>query len=734
MVFDTGPQFWNLEPGNLAKLSSLAERIGGDTILKKVRGASSHGGGVQLTPDAKSYALLEAFLTPYLQNQTGTQTPQTTQESAALTYRRASLMLTGTIPVDFPPLESEADLDTALGRLFEDKHFYEFIKRGANDRLLTRSINSTYSLDFYLTHYYPMYSAILKQSAQPLEFQKSVSRELGEAPLELISHVVRNNRPYTEILTANYAMVSKNTAAVFEANLSPEQDQYLPSKDEGQMVSGTENPVPSADWEMSNKAFAEPVGILNSLGFLQQYQSNATNRNRARARWTYQHFLGIDIENSSSRNIDASVLIDVQGGIPSRLACKVCHDRIDPVAGAFQRYGARGTYLDGAFGLDTLDWAYKRTSFYAAGDTWYRSMLAPGFEGTDFNLGDNIQNKDPLRVLAESITAHPKFAEGTIKFWWPALFGEELLPYHLNDDQLALRQQWLIAAAADFRDGGYNLKSLMASLIKSPFFRSISTDTNPYKSDRRLLTPEELRNKTKTLTNYDDVRLTKDWLILYGGIDSYNVETRQRSFSTMMLQAAKLHASDASCTLVDTRNKQVAANTNNETTLLLSNSSTASIYNDASISHQLILKNNQSAPVNLTVKFIGQNNVSIEYTITNLAAKGIWAAPLQSQAGAWIVFTDATIPISLQAILSRPRPEQVINALSTLTFNFWGVTTDDKIQELYEFYLNSREYIEPQLVEGCISIRTMPLEQLADLARWRLLYIRLMTDYHYLYE
>jgi hypothetical protein len=734
LVFDTGPQFLNLEPGNLAKLSSLAERVGGDTILKKVRGAASHGGGVQLTPDAQSYVLLEEFLKPYLQNQPSTTTPQTTQESIALTFRRASLILTGKIPAIFPPLESEKDLDKALSALFEDNNFYDFIKRGANDRLLTRSINSTYSLDFYLTHYYPMYSAILKQSAQPLEFQKSVSRELGEGPLELISHVVRNNRPYTEILTADYTMVSKNTAVIFEANLSPEQDQYLPSKDEGQMVSGTENPVPSADWEMSSKAFAEPVGILNSLGFLQQYQTNATNRNRARARWTYQHFLGIDIENSSSRNIDASVLIDVQGGIPSRLACKVCHDRIDPVAGAFQRYGARGMYLDGAFGIDTLDWAYKKTAFYSTGDTWYRSMLAPGFEGVNFGLADNIQNKDPLRMLAEAITAHPKFAEGTIKFWWPALFGEELLPYYLNDDQLAMRQHWLTTAAEEFRNSGYNLKSLMASLITSPFFRSTSAADNPYKSGRRLLTPEELRNKTKTLTNYDDGRLTKDWLILYGGIDSYNVETRQRSFSNMMLQAAKLHASDASCTLVDTRNKQVIANTNTESKLLLSTSSPASIQSGASIGHQLILKNNQSAAVNLKVKFIVQNDALTEYAIPALAAKGVWVAPLQNQAGTWTVYTDTTTPISLQAVLSQPSSEQTINALSTLAFNFWGVTSDDRIQELYEFYLNSREYVEPQLVEGCISIRTMPLEQVAELARWRLLYIRLMTDYHYLYE
>ena len=669
-----------------------------------------------------------------MQDQPGSALPLPAFESLALTFRRASLILTGKIPASLPPLETEADLHKALIRLFDEENFFEFIKRGANDRLLTRSINGSYSLDFHLANYYPMYAATLKQSAQPFDYQKSVSKELGEAPLELISYVVRNNRPYTEILTADYAMVSKHTAVIFEANVSPDADQFVPSKDEGQMVSGTENPMPSANWDLSNKAFAEPVGILNSLGFLQQYQTNATNRNRARARWTLQHFLGIDIENSSSRNIDASVLIDVQGGIPSRLACKVCHDRVDPIAGAFQRYGARGMYLDGAFGIDTLDWAYKKTAFYSTGDTWYRSMLAPGFEGINFSLADNIQNKDPLRMLAEAIAAHPKFAEGTIKFWWPALFGEELMPYNLDDEQIALRQQWLTQAAEDFTKNDYNLKHLLANIIKSPFFRSTVTTTNPYKTGRRLLTPEELRNKTKTLASYDDGRLTKDWLILYGGIDSYNVETRQRSFSNMMLQAAKLHASDASCTMIDTHSKQQTANANPEKNMLVSAALPANIQSNANNSHQLILKNNQSTAIKLQVTFTSQNDTPIEYTIDPLAAKSIWLAPLQNKTGTWTVTTDAATPISLQAVISETNQEQTMKDLSSMVFSFWGETSEETLGELYAFYLSARDYIEPQLVESCLAKNSLPLDQLAELARWRLLYIRLMTDYRYLYE
>ena len=43
------------------------------------------------------------------------------------------------------------------------------------------------------------------------------------------------------------------------------------------------------------------AGILNPTSFLRRYPTAATNRNRARARWTYYHFLGLDVEKSASR-------------------------------------------------------------------------------------------------------------------------------------------------------------------------------------------------------------------------------------------------------------------------------------------------------------------------------------------------------------------------------------------------------------------------------------------------
>ena len=58
---------------------------------------------------------------------------------------------------------------------------------------------------------------------------------------------------------------------------------------------------------------------------------------------------------------------------------------------------------------------------YEQGDTWYRDMRAPGF---DDKLAPNPANS--VQWLAKQIVADKRFAEATVKFWWPAIMGSEV--------------------------------------------------------------------------------------------------------------------------------------------------------------------------------------------------------------------------------------------------------------------------------------------------------------------
>ena len=64
--------------------------------------------------------------------------------------------------------------------------------------------------------------------------------------------------------------------------------------------------------------------------FLIRYPTTATNRNRARSRWTYYNFLGLDIEKSASRTTDPVALADTNNPTMYNPACTVCHSRARP--------------------------------------------------------------------------------------------------------------------------------------------------------------------------------------------------------------------------------------------------------------------------------------------------------------------------------------------------------------------------------------------------------------------
>ena len=209
---------------------------------------------------------------------------------------------------------------------------------------------------------------------------------VGRAPLELIAHVVANNLPYTEILTADYIMANPWSAAAYGASTrfdNPEDvHEFKPSRIARYFRTGD-------GYEAENDRIVNAVrvldpgplithyphaGILNTTVFLLRFPTTATNRNRARSRWTYYHFLGLDIEKSASRTTDPVALADTNNPTMRNPACTVCHRVLDPVAGAFQNYGDAGLYRDQWGGHDSLDRFYK----YAAGEE--RAIRAESWE------------------------------------------------------------------------------------------------------------------------------------------------------------------------------------------------------------------------------------------------------------------------------------------------------------------------------------------------------------------
>ena len=721
------------------------EEDGAGYILNKIQGALGHGGGIQVAAGTEDYANMERLLS-LLGADVGSVaiTPNTLfdgvkMESRRSTLRRASIIFAGRTPTneEYESIETaeRATFRAAIRNLMQGPEFHEFLIRASNDRLLTdrddiQGVGVIDPIFGYFVDYNNLnHEKLVAEDPNHGEWRGNVDYGIRRAPLELVAYVVENDRPYTEILTADYIMANAMAAEAYgdETALFHDPDdlhEFQPSE-----IASYYRNDNSKEFEYTFQFGAhvsDPgnlitdyphAGILNTTVFLKRYPTTATNRNRARSRWTYYHFLGLDVEKSASRTTDPVALADRDNPTMNNQACTVCHEVLDPVAGAFQNYDDVGYYRSGWGGFDSLDEQYKEhpegtdheihapsnssreaadivtassrlvsgaqeislrtvndgeggsnihvdyltirdesgaevehyeleeladensdrawdgrsfeicceplvvpveipsdgtymvevgawlgyqwgdgvdrpgtlrismgNLFYRNGDTWYRDMREPGFNGDLAPYSDNS-----LQWLAQQIVADPRFAEATVKFWWPAIMGSEVAePPEQGDADFESRLLASNAQSAElqrlargFQRGfgtgeSYNLKDLLTEIVLSRWFRASSmTDDDPVRATaleragaKRLLTPEELSRKTLAITGFGWERRRpsypwwggaiehRDWTardaygLLYGGIDSGGIAERARDITPIMGGVAKRHGGAVACPVV----------------------------------------------------------------------------------------------------------------------------------------------------------------------------------------
>ena len=383
LVFVRSENADHLELNRQAFADFLAEaEDGAELILNKIQGVA-HGGGVQAAAGTEDYASIERYL-ELIGGESGAAalTPATLFDGVSMapawkTLWRAAIVFAGRLPTEAEYARAErgpAGLREAIRGVMEGPGFHEFLVRAANDRLLTdKHLWSTIDGNvFGFVNFNNRYRALRMAGDEAALAAWWDRNQLGfaRAPLELIAHVAENDLPYTEILTADYVMANPPAdqayggAAAF--NDADDALEFKPSRivdyyrSDDSVVSAYTEAFGLHVIDRGNLRTDWPhAGVLNTLAFLTRYPTTPTNRNRARSRWTYYHFLGLDVEKSASRTTDPVALADTDNPTVRNPACTVCHGVLDPVAGAFQNYGADGFYRDQWEGLDSLDDFYK---------------------------------------------------------------------------------------------------------------------------------------------------------------------------------------------------------------------------------------------------------------------------------------------------------------------------------------------------------------------------------------
>lgn len=542
---------------NLATIKEIAkiEYEGTSEMLLKPIGQMAHGGGLQLEEGSDEYNTLVELLDRVASaDESCKEAPNTTLSSVQLaspssTLRRAALDLAGRLPTEEEKAAvkkgGEAALDKALDTLMTEDTFFVRLREIYNDVFLTDKFISNYdgeAIDFMNTEVYPGVGPYRDgdNPAYNSEDRPWINHALAREPLDFITYVVKNGKPYTDIVAGNYTVVNPYTNIAYATNLSFADPKNYDDFKETVVTLGNGAQLPHA-------------GVLSMPSFLNRWQTSPTNRNRGRARRVASFFLATDVLKIAERPIDSTKVTAVQDPTRNSEACTVCHLVIDPIAGGFR-------------GFDDED--YEN---FDPKREWYDDMFPPGYG--DIKMDPNYYPK-ALQWLGPKLAADPRFRISAVRIVYKGLTGHDPLPYPSNsaDPTFSFKlRAWeaqdafFRKTADDFASKGYDLKLVFKAVIKSAYYRAVGVsavaDTTALADVGigRMLTPEMLNRKIAAVTgvrwrkryNWDEQHdwLSEDYNILYGGIDSTSTITRLQAANGLIASVASRMANEMSCSI-----------------------------------------------------------------------------------------------------------------------------------------------------------------------------------------
>lgn len=516
------PGFIDANLANLKEISKI-QYEGKSELLLKPLGQMSHGGGPVLEESSDEYKALVELVerigtTDSCGEAANAPIANVTLLDSPSTLRKASLALAARLPTaeetDAVTKGGDAALDKALDTLMKDPVFLTRLREIWNDFLLTdRALAyGGAALDFMNEDDYPN-----RNYDDNDENRYPANTAIAREPLDLLTYIVKNDKPFTDIVKADYTVVNPYSAKVYNVT----DVAFADPKDANEFH---ETHVTTA------LGVAIPhAGMLSTPSFLNRWQTTATNRNRARARRVFQFFLATDVLKIAERPVDATTVTAEENPTRESSLCNVCHQVIDPISGAFRGWGEQD--------YEHFDPMGK----------WHDEMFPAGFAGK--NLPPDSYSKG-LSWLGGQIANDPRFALSAVYNVYKGFTGHEPLTYPRDataatfSEQLAgweAQDAFFRRTADEFAKGGFNLKTIVKAVIKSPYFRGVAGNiAKPVEmkdiGTSRLLTPEMLNRKIPAVVglhwrkqyDWDQQRdyLTEDYNLIYGGINSDSVTSR----------------------------------------------------------------------------------------------------------------------------------------------------------------------------------------------------------------
>ena len=575
---------------NRAAFAAMAQVKEGNStrLVLKSTGKVKHGGKEALKPNSAGHKVLAEFV-----RLVNAPSPAAVAKASAAAeknappffsgvamlddrrlLRRVTLQLAARLPTDaeMSAVASQGvkAMPAILDALLKEDGFYDRLREGFNDIFLTLGVDgnpdqSVLSYEhFEKSRGWYQNTNLTKEFLEPITDAKARQQAgyqlandyrkalLGE-PMKLVEHIVRNDRPFTELVTADYFMVSPYGARGYGI-FGEVKDQFKNPADPFEFIpvklkaltgrSKSEN-------QDSATGLYPHAGLLSAFQYLTRYPTTETNRNRQRARVYFLHFLGVDVLELAARVGDAAA-VSAKFENPTMQAseCVVCHKTIDPIAGLFQDY-----------------WKFADAGVYGKRKGgWFMDMFAPGYEGEDMPGAERWR---ALQWLGERTAKDPRFAVAMVEHAYYILTGRKALlpPKDLEDPLFAAKRRayaeqrkQVETIATRFAATGFNFKQVLKDWVMTDFYRADGLATaaaNPARGTElddlglvRMLAPEQVERKVAAIFGKGWGRLKHGdggLDMLYGGIDSKEVTERAADPSGAMGAIQRILANDVAC-------------------------------------------------------------------------------------------------------------------------------------------------------------------------------------------
>jgi hypothetical protein len=560
----------------VAKLESDGESI----VLLKPTLAIPHEGGQLIQKDSDEYKSILGFVVR-LKNDEVCEPNNTSYftgvelANAEDTLRKASIILAGRLPNDGEITRVReggfAALEAVLDELMTEEPFFDFVRQIYADLFGTdfylndgtdvlNAYNNVDEDGFFLgegvdsaqTPYYnPSMNPFWHRTAPKQlmhqygirdaeEMERFSNIAVAREPLGLLEYIVRNDRPFTELVTADYMAVTPLS-------------QHAYGAEGAEFVEGN-NPF---EWAAARMPDFPHSGLLTSQILWARHTTTLTNRNRHRARVILLWFLGTDILKTAEQPVDQTdVTVDNPQVFDPR--CNVCHTTVDPIAGTLQSFDEMGLW-----------WQEPQ---------WYKEQWPPGLG--DLSMPNTVREKG-FQWLGQQIAVDDRFALSAVYNLYRGLTGRDPLvaPVEFNDPLHEYKFNGFLAQANTFRAiadkfkaSNYNFKTVVKEFVLSPYFRAknavaLSRELQAQLGEvglGHLLTPEELHKKIMAVLGipWGDAsepilvaqpRSPADqgvYQLFYGGVDNDQVAARIREPNGVMAAVAERMAIQMSCTAV----------------------------------------------------------------------------------------------------------------------------------------------------------------------------------------